>query len=253
MELTAEEKQRIEEEERKRLSEEQYRAEVRAKLHIGNVAGNSALVEKKSAVPWLIGFALVLVVATLVWASVSGSKPRPKSESASAPPIPAKATPVLRTRYVPVDQKIATGQIVVRAQGYVQYRLTIGPEMVQPTVTGSFNASGGGGNDITAVIADEANFINWINGHQARVYWNTQGRETTGNFEVRLPPGTYYLAFNNKFSLFTEKQVFIEADLNYKKAETYYDDQVGQPFACPVPPCTGVAPNRVNYSSAPLE
>ena len=33
----------------------------------------------------------------------------------------------------------------------------------------------------------------------------------------------YYLAFSNKFSAFTDKQVFLEVDpLNYKKAETYY-------------------------------
>ena len=32
----------------------------------------------------------------------------------------------------------------------------------------------------------------------------------------------HYLAFRNKFSAFTGKQVFLDVDLNYKKAETYY-------------------------------
>ena len=128
-----------------------------------------------------------------------------------------------KTRYVPANQKIATDQILVKANGYVQYRLMITPDMVEPTVTGSFNASGGSGNDITAVIADEANYTNWINGHQARVFWGTEGKQTTGNLEVRLAPGMYYLVFSNKFSAFTDKQVFLEIDLNYKKAETYYE------------------------------
>jgi hypothetical protein len=89
-------------------------------------------------------------------------------------------------------------------------------------VTGNFNASGGSGNDIQAVIADEENYTNWINGHQAQAFWTTQGRQTTGNIEARLKPGMYYLAFSNKFSAFTEKQVFLDVDLKYKKAETYY-------------------------------
>lgn len=95
--------------------------------------------------------------------------------------------------------------------------------MVDPTVTGNFNASGGTGNDIMAVVADETNYTNWINGHQAKVFWGTPGKQTTGNFEVKLAPGTYYLAFSNRFSALTAKQVFLEVDLNYSKAETYYE------------------------------
>jgi hypothetical protein len=123
---------------------------------------------------------------------------------------------------VPVSQKLATGQILVKAGGYVQYRITIAAEMVEPVITGSFNASGGTGNDINAVIADEMNYTNWINGHQARVFLGTEGKQTTGNFEVRLRPGRYYLVFSNMFSAFTDKQVFLEVDLNHKRAETYY-------------------------------
>jgi hypothetical protein len=85
-----------------------------------------------------------------------------------------------------------------------------------------------------------------FNGHQARAYWNTPGRETTGSFEVRLPPGTYHLAFSNKFSLLADKEIFLNADLNYKKAETYYDDPSAQPINCPVPPCTQATPYHAN-------
>jgi hypothetical protein len=89
--------------------------------------------------------------------------------------------------------------------------------MGNTTVSGTFNASGGNGNDIIGVIADESNFSNWINGHQTQVYWSTKGRETTGNFSVTLRPGTYYLAFSNKFSTFTAKQLSLDVQMTYHK------------------------------------
>jgi hypothetical protein len=232
MELPPEDKLRIEEEER-------YRAEVRAKLRDPG---------QKSSLPWIIGIGVALIVAAIVWSGTSVTKVWPKSEATNVALV-AKPSPIAvpKTRYVPVDQKIATGQIIVKARAAVRYRVIVTPDMTEPTVTGSFNTAGGGGNDIIGAIADEANYINWINGHRAQVFWNTQGRETTGTFEVRLAPGTYYLAFSNKFSAFTNKQVFLEAHLKYKKAETYYDDQP----ACPVPPCTGRTPYRVKLPGDP--
>jgi hypothetical protein len=215
--LTPEERQRIEEEERKRIAEEQYRAEVRSKLK-----GESGAPDKQSSrLSWILGIGAVLIVGAIIWSN--SNRPKTSDDGAPAAQAASKPAPVPKTRYVPVNQKIATGQIVVKANGYVQYRLTITPEMVEPTVTGSFNASGGTGNDIQAVIADETNYTNWINGHQAQVFWGTQGKQTTGNFEVKLAPGMYYLVFGNRFSAFTEKQVFLEVNLNFKKAETYYE------------------------------
>jgi len=84
-------------------------------------------------------------------------------------------------------------------------------------VNGRFNASGGTGNDIEAVIATEDEFTNWINGHQARVVYSTQGRKTADAFDVRLAPGTYYLAFNNRFSAFASKNLSLQVDLNYQR------------------------------------
>ena len=40
---------------------------------------------------------------------------------------------------MPVSQKIASGQIVVRANGYVQYRFQITPDMRNAHVSGRFN------------------------------------------------------------------------------------------------------------------
>ena len=70
-------------------------------------------------------------------------------------------------------------------------------------------------------MASAGEYTNWINGHQAQVYYSTQGRKPTDTFDLRLGPGTYYFALSNKFSMFTDKYVFLEVDLNYNKMETY--------------------------------
>lgn len=219
--LTPEERQRIEEEERKRQAEEQYRAEVRAKLQSPTEPEAPAPAERSNRLAWILGIGLVVAIIALL-VSYSGNRPKTSDDGAPVAKSAAPAAPVPKTRYVPVNQKLATGQIMVQAKGYVQYRFTITPEMVEPTVTRTFNASGGSGNDIMAVIADETNYTNWINGHQSRVFWGTEGQQTTGKFEVTLRPGMYCLAFSNKFSTIASKQVFLEVDLNYKRAETYY-------------------------------
>lgn len=231
MGLTAEEKQRIEEEERRRLSEEEYRTEVRAKLR-----SNASPIRLST---WLICVAVlaILVFAFVGWSISHENAVKAKSSEAAKPVAATRPAPVLKTRYVPIAENIARGQITVGARGFFQYQFTITPEMLQPEFAGDFTASGGFGNDIMAVVADDDNYTNWVNGHQANVFWGTQGRETTGQFKLRLPAGTYHLAFSNKFSLFNAKQIAVTAFLNYQRAETYYDDP-GSPI-CPVPPCTG--------------
>lgn len=221
MELTPERKQQIEDEEKQRLAEEHYRAQVRASLNTNTGPSVPQPAprapeppQRKSRVGWLLGVLAVVIVGAVILANRTSA---PASDS------PAAAAPVRApsVRYVPATQKIASGQIVVRANGYVQYRFQITPEMRSAHVSGQFNASGGTGNDIEAVIATEAEFTNWVNGHQAQVFYSTQGKKTTDTFDVRLGPGTYYLAFNNRFSALTAKDVFLEVDLNYQRMETY--------------------------------
>lgn len=224
--LTPEERQRIEEEESRKLSEEQYRAEVRARLRQETAQEQrsgtpGSKVRRAKRIAWILGISTVFVIGAVI-VTHNRSASRTSDGDLPSEEAPSNFAPVPKTRYVPVSEKIATGQITVRANGYVQYRIILTPEMIEPRISGSFNASGGGGNDIEAVIADETNYMNWINGHQAQVFWGTQGKQTTGSIDVGLRPGTYYLVFSNRFSVFTQKQVFLEVNLNYKKAETYY-------------------------------
>lgn len=77
---------------------------------------------------------------------------------------------------------------------------------------GRFRASGGA-NDIEVYVLDEDGFENWSNGHGARTYYNS-GRVTVGRFDLRLRGGRFYLVFNNKFSVFTNKAVTADVVLD---------------------------------------
>ena len=216
--LTPEEKARIEEEERKRHAEEQYRNQVRTGLR----QSSEPAVTVTKSVNWsflkilggLLAIVAVIVVITNLTRSNTSAEADPSQPAARRLPI---TPPVVR--YVPKTEQIASGQIVVKHGGFVSYKVTITSEMRSPVLTGNFTASGGRGNDIAAAVADESNYTNWINGHQAKVFWHTEGLETTGSFELRLAPGTHYLALSNRFSAISDKYVFLNANLNYQQAE----------------------------------
>jgi hypothetical protein len=216
--LTPEEKQRIEEEERKRHAEEQYRAQVRSQLQQPTAA--IAPPQQSPAKSWsslkILAGVAACVVSVVIVANLASNSAR-KATASGGTPSPLFAP---QPHYVPMTTSIASGQVVVRHGSAVNYPITITTEMRNPVVSGTFTAAGGQGNDIAAVLADESGYTNWVNGHQAQVYWSTQGKETTGSFEVRLKPGTYYLALSNRFSAFTDKYVVLEASLKYQQLQT---------------------------------
>lgn len=104
-----------------------------------------------------------------------------------------------RTHVVARTQNIADGQIQVDAVKIVCYRVDVAPGARDAVVKGSFGASGGSGNDIRAVFADEDNCINRSNGHEAQALWSTKGRQTVGNFSVGVKPGGCYLGLSTSF------------------------------------------------------
>jgi len=88
-------------------------------------------------------------------------------------------------------------------------------------IVGKFTASGGPGNDIAAVLASEDEFINWTNGHSAKVFYSTEGKKTTDQLDVPLAPGNYIFAFSNRYSTFTDKYVMAEIALEYSRPQNY--------------------------------
>ncbi|HXP71768.1 MAG TPA: hypothetical protein VOA88_21005 [Candidatus Dormibacteraeota bacterium] len=173
---------------------------------------------------WLfIGFGLAVAVLLFVLrqeppkvavGSVQRTTDAPAVEPVSVPD-PTPAPPPVPV-FVPVTQKLFSGQLTVMKGGYVQQRIIIDTaRMSNVRITGQFTASGGTGNDIQVVIAEESEYTNWINGHPAQALYST-GKITTGSFDVPITQsGIYYLAFSNKFSVFTDKSLFVESQLSY--------------------------------------
>jgi predicted nucleic acid-binding Zn ribbon protein len=182
-------------------------------LHCGkSVQAPQKQGRKLSKVAWLsLGVVIALVIFFGGPAILDTLKEPPKQPPiAQAPQPPA---PV----FVPVTQKLTSGQLVVRAGKYIRTKFSVDTEKMHDVrLVGGFRASGGSGNDIQVVLADENEFENWINGHQARVLYST-GKTTTGKIDVAImEPGTYILAFSNVFSMFADKDVFAEVELRYK-------------------------------------
>ena len=198
--LSPEDKQQIEEEER-------YRAQLRTAME--HPAPQKA--EPKTGYSFrkiaavVLGITAVLLIFARMCDPARGGSPL---SEAGAP-----------ARYAQKTLDIVSGAVVVTHGGVASYEVVVTPDMVNPVISGTFNATGVTGNDIEAVIADEDNLTNWMNGHQANVFWHTPGRETAGSFQVRVRPGTYYLGLSNRFSVFADKNVLVNASLRYMGIE----------------------------------
>jgi len=116
----------------------------------------------------------------------------------------------------PHSMPITNGALTVNALAYSWYQFTVPQGANGVNVNGHFTASGGIGNDIIVYVLDEDGFANFKNGHPARTYYNSQ-KVTQASIEAGLPnvPATYYLVFDNRFSLLTPKAVQVNATLNY--------------------------------------
>jgi len=119
------------------------------------------------------------------------------------------------TSRLPRSANIVNGLITVQAGGYNYYFFTLPAGSTSISVSGSFTASGGSGNDIQVFVMDDANFINWKNGYQASSYYSS-GQLTTGTISANLPsPSTYDLVYSNAFSTVSSKNVQTTVNLYY--------------------------------------
>jgi hypothetical protein len=141
------------------------------------------------------------------------SKHLPGEEVASTQQPPSSET----MRFNERSREIASGQITVRSRSFVTYKINVTKNMYSTVLMGRFRASGGSGNDINAAVLSEEDLPNWINGHSSEVLWDTQGKKTTGTFKVALREGTYYIYIGNQFSEFSDKQVFLDAALQWRE------------------------------------
>jgi predicted nucleic acid-binding Zn ribbon protein len=103
---------------------------------------------------------------------------------------------------------IGTGAMTISAANATYFTMAVPAGATNVRVQGHFSATGGTGNDIEIYLLDQDQFTNWQNGHATPTYYNS-GKVTVGDMNTVLPndAGTYYLVFNNKFSLITPKAV----------------------------------------------
>ncbi|SYZ71966.1 exported hypothetical protein [Candidatus Zixiibacteriota bacterium] len=89
------------------------------------------------------------------------------------------------------------------------------PAVKNAILKGQFRASGGAHNDIKFHIFDEVNYVNWINGNKAEDLLGTD-KVTLYEVDFRFPkPGKYYMVFDNRYSILTDKFVVANIYLNY--------------------------------------
>ena len=85
------------------------------------------------------------------------------------------------------------------------------------TVTGSFTASGGSGNDIEVLILNDISYRNWMNGDMVADLYHS-GKVTIDTFNVPITvSGTYHLVYSNEFSIISTKTVTTTVDLKWSE------------------------------------
>lgn len=84
------------------------------------------------------------------------------------------------------------------------------------TLTGTFAANGGTGNDISAYILDDASFANFKAGKSVSTLYNS-GQVSQGNFHVTFTTaGNFHLVLDNRFSTISSKNVTAYAVLEWE-------------------------------------
>ena len=152
-------------------------------------------VSKKALVAIVVVVVVVAFIGGLIGASLMGAQ---QSSGSYAQPKPS---------YVQQTETVFSGSAAVNPGTYDVISFTVPSGATNVVLSGTLTASGGSGNDIRVYVFDSTGLTNWENGHQASAYYAT-GQETAFNINVQLPGGgTYYVVFDNTFSVFSGKTV----------------------------------------------
>jgi hypothetical protein len=116
----------------------------------------------------------------------------------------------------PRTDVVSNAEFALSAAQYRYIRFEVPQNASVVRLEGTFSASGGAGNDVEAYVFSNDDFVNWQNRHPVRTFYNS-GRVTQGTLDVTLPAiaGTYYLVFNNNFSLLSAKTVQTSIRLHF--------------------------------------
>jgi hypothetical protein len=156
--------------------------------------------------------ALICVLAAMVIVRMATRPVIPPTPGASASRVPA---PNFAVERVPVTRRLLAGHLDVGNSQIRWFNFTVPPNCTQAMVRGDFHAFGGEGNDIQVIVTDSFDFENWENGHETRLFYNSD-KVTNATLQVGpLAPGDYVLAFDNRFSPLSRKEVTGDISLTY--------------------------------------
>lgn len=116
----------------------------------------------------------------------------------------------------PDSVPLSNEALTINQLGYSYFKLDVPAKASSVALLGNFTASGRGGNTIEAFVFSETDYVNWQNNQQADPFYSS-GKVTMGTIDANLPPGpgSYYLVFNNKFSVLAPKTIRLNAKLTY--------------------------------------
>lgn len=115
-------------------------------------------------------------------------------------------------------QSVLGGSFIVEPGKFKSFNLAVTAAMNNPSVEGTFTASGGN-NDIEVFVFEESQYLNWQNGLKFEATY-TSGRVTASKLKIPLPQAVnnYYVVFSNRFSYITNKAVVADVKLEYSSA-----------------------------------
>jgi hypothetical protein len=114
-------------------------------------------------------------------------------------------------------EAIVNGPFIVEPRNFKPFKVVVTPEMANARLEGSFSATGAR-NDIEVTLLTEAQYANWQERRNFEATY-VSGRVTSGKIAVALPatPGTYFVVFSNRFSIFSNKAVTADLQLLFDR------------------------------------
>jgi hypothetical protein len=118
----------------------------------------------------------------------------------------------------PYTVSVISGSIAVNANSYNYVTFSVPKGALNPVLQGNFTSSGDSqNNNVIVTVMSQTDFVNWQNGRQSSTYYNKDLLPmVTGNINITLPSGTYYIIFGSATYL-SPKTVSAQINLIYSK------------------------------------
>ena len=190
--------------------QENFTATITAQKILEQVNQQSKIqpVKKNSAVGVIFGLLVAITIFATLALGIVFLRDINQNQQDKSNYSPSSIQQVLTTRHAVMNE-----MFTVPAGHYMSHSLSL-PNSAH--IIGEFYAKGGMKNDIECVIFDEIGFQNYQNGNLAeKVYYNSKGYVTRGKIDKTLPPGNYFLVFNNSDAFISSKQVTAQIEAEY--------------------------------------